>query len=70
MKCPCKQCISYAMCVGQATIECDDFNMYTSHIGVKYNPGNYPPYNIDGYWKLIRSILPKATRILPGRSMI
>jgi len=70
MKCPCKECISYAMCVGQITIECDDFHTYTSYIGVKYNPGNYPPYNIDGYWKHVNSILPKVTRISPERNTI
>ena len=70
MKSPCEQCISYAMCVGKKTIECDDFHVYTSHIGVNYNPGNDPPYDIHGYWKHVNSILPKLSRILPGRNIL
>jgi len=69
-RCPCEQCISYAMCVGKTTIECEDFYMYTSHIEVNYSQTNNSPYNIDDYWKYINSILPKTTRILSGRNTI
>ena len=67
MKCPCKQCISYAMCISKTLVQCDDFHKYTSRIGMTYNPGNGYQYDMKAYWKHVNSILPKLTTISSER---
>ena len=67
MKCPCEECISYPICISKTSIQCDDFHMYTSHVGASYTSENKPPYDIDSYWEHVNSILPKVTRILGDR---
>jgi len=69
MKCPCEECISYAMCVGKTTVECDDFHSYASHIEVDYDVRNIP-HNINSYWEYLNNILPNLHRISPERNTI
>lgn len=63
IKCPCKECISFAICISKKAVKCDDFNEYTTNIGANYASTNGPPYDIDDYWKLVNSILPKLKTI-------
>lgn len=54
MKCPCKECISYAICITQETIDCQKFMSYANHLTRKY-PRNQ--------WPQINKIFPKANMI-------
>ena len=63
MKCPCEECISYPICISKTSIQCDDFHMYTSYIGINYYPGRGYHYDMKAYWRHVNSILPKLTSI-------
>jgi len=37
MKCPCKECISYAICVNKRSIICDNLREYISYLNQELN---------------------------------
>jgi len=54
MKCPCEECITYAICIGRDVIDCTDFYRYAMTMKVK---------DFGEVWKHINGILPASILI-------
>jgi len=54
MKCPCEECISFAICISRDIIDCTDFYRYTMTMKIK---------DFGEVWKHINDILPASILI-------
>jgi len=52
-KCPCKECISFAICITQTIVDCREFMSYTNKMADEHN----------ARWEEINEVFPNAIMV-------